>query len=97
MNSTVTTGIEPDAIANKPAHSSKTKAIQLSPLMQSLLVEIGLFSSEEAATYLGITPGTLEVWRSTKRHIIPFIKVGRLVKYRKSSLDDFLASRTVEF
>ena len=50
---------------------------------------------DEAANYIGVKPGTLAVWRSTKRYKIPFIKVGRLVKYRKSDLDDFLEKQTV--
>lgn len=54
-----------------------------------------LLSSEQAASYIGVSPGTLEVWRCTKRYHIPFIKVGRLVKYRKSDLDSFLNERTV--
>lgn len=54
-----------------------------------------LLDTEQAAGYLGVTIKTLEVWRSTKRYPIPFIKVGRLVKYRKSALDAFLDSRTV--
>jgi len=55
-----------------------------------------LFSNDQSAAYLGITPRTLEVWRCTKRHIIPYIKVGRLVKYRKSALDAFLDQQTVD-
>ena len=55
-----------------------------------------LLSNSEAATVLGISDGTLEVWRSTKRYVIPYIKVGRLVKYRRSALDQFLEQRTVE-
>jgi excisionase family DNA binding protein len=54
-----------------------------------------LFNTAYAAQYLGVTPKTLEVWRCTKRYNIPFIKVGRLVKYRKADLDAFLESRTV--
>lgn len=54
-----------------------------------------IFSNTVAAEYIGVTPRTLEVWRCTKRYQIPFIKVGRLVKYRKSALDAFLESRTV--
>lgn len=53
-----------------------------------------LHSNESAANYLEISPGTLDVWRSTKRYAIPYIKVGRLVKYRQSALDAFLESRT---
>jgi len=47
-----------------------------------------LLSNDQAATYIGVTPRTLEVWRCTKRYPIPFIKVGRLVKYRRSSLNE---------
>lgn len=54
-----------------------------------------LFSNDQAAAYIGVTPRTLEVWRCTKRHPIPFIKVGRLVKYRKSALDAFLEQSTI--
>lgn len=53
------------------------------------------FNNYEAAKYLGVSPGTLEVWRATKRYGIPYIKVGRLIQYRKSDLDAFLAERTV--
>lgn len=53
-----------------------------------------LFSPSEAAAYIGVTEGTLSVWRCNKRYDIPYIKVGRLVKYRKSALDDWLVSRT---
>ncbi|PTQ76741.1 excisionase family DNA binding protein [Nitrosomonas oligotropha] len=53
-----------------------------------------LLTQEQAAEILGITPGTLSVWRCTKRYTIPYIKVGRLVRYRKSALDAFLELRT---
>ncbi|WNB74561.1 helix-turn-helix domain-containing protein [Methylomonas koyamae] len=54
-----------------------------------------ILGNSDAAEYIGVTPRTLEVWRCTKRYQIPFIKVGRLVKYRKSALDAFLESQTV--
>jgi hypothetical protein len=37
----------------------------------------------------------LSVWRCVGRYNIQFVKVGRLVKYRKSALDAFLDRRTV--
>ncbi|WP_020561589.1 helix-turn-helix domain-containing protein [Methylosarcina fibrata] len=55
-----------------------------------------LLNTKQAAEYLGVTVSTLEVWRCTKRYPIPFIKVGHLVKYRKTALDAFLESRTVD-
>lgn len=55
-----------------------------------------LLSTQQASIYIGVSPGTLEVWRCTKRYQIPFIKVGRLVRYRKSALDSFLERRTID-
>ncbi len=54
-----------------------------------------LLSPSQAAAYLGVTERTLAVWRCVGRYNIPYVKVGRLVKYRKSAIDDFLDSRTV--
>jgi hypothetical protein len=34
------------------------------------------------------------VWRSTGRYSIPFIKVGRKVRYRRSDLEGWLVTRT---
>ena len=54
-----------------------------------------LLSTLEAAEYVGARPHTLEIWRASGRYRIPFVKVGRLVKYRRADLDAWLASRTV--
>jgi excisionase family DNA binding protein len=51
--------------------------------------------AKAAAAYLGVTEGTLAVWRSDKRYRIPFLKVGGRVQYRKGDLDAWLASRVV--
>lgn len=61
----------------------------------TLLTTPDLLSNLDAAAYLGVTPRTLEVWRCTKRHAIPYIKVGRLVKYRRTDLDAWLKAQTV--
>jgi len=53
-----------------------------------------LFTPPEAAAYIGITENTLSVWRCVGRYAIPFIKVGRLVRYRRSDLEAWLESRT---
>ena len=54
-----------------------------------------LLNRKEAAEYLGLEPRTLDVWASTKRYNLKYIKVGRLCKYRKEDLDAFLDSRTI--
>lgn len=48
----------------------------------------------QAASVLGVKTTTLAVWRSTGRYNLPFLKVGRLVKYRVSDLAEFLMRRT---
>ena len=55
-----------------------------------------LMDTADAAQHLGVTTRTLEVWRCTKRHAIPYIKVGRLVRYRCKDLDGWLESRIVD-
>ena len=54
-----------------------------------------LRAEHEAAQILGVTPGTLSVWRSTRRYPLPYVKVGRLVRYRDSDLLRFIEARTV--
>jgi hypothetical protein len=56
--------------------------------------QIELLTEVEAALEIDVTPGTLSVWRSTGRYGIPFIKIGRKVRYRKSDLLAWLESRT---
>lgn len=51
-------------------------------------------ADKQAADVLGVKPTTLAVWRSTGRYNLPFLKVGRLVKYRVSDLAEFMARRT---
>jgi excisionase family DNA binding protein len=50
-------------------------------------------SNQEAASYLGLKPQTLDVWRSSGRYSLPFVKIGRRVFYRKSDLEAFIESR----
>ena len=52
----------------------------------------GLLSVAEAARYLGVSPGTLRNWVSTRR--VEFVKVGRLTVQR-GGLDRYIAAHTV--
>jgi excisionase family DNA binding protein len=54
-----------------------------------------LLSRDEAADFLGVSKGTLEVWACTDRYHLPFIKIGRLAKYRRADLNQFVKDRTV--
>lgn len=55
----------------------------------------GTITPQEAADYIGAAVTTMAIWRCTKRYPLPYIKVGRLVRYRISDLDAFLNSRTI--
>lgn len=54
-----------------------------------------LLTDKEAAAYLNLSTSTLAVWRCTKRQDLPFIKLGRAVRYRQADLDKWLESQTV--
>jgi predicted DNA-binding transcriptional regulator AlpA len=55
-----------------------------------------LLDEKEAAQFLDNSPGTLSVWRSTGRYNLPFIKIGRNVRYRRADLIAWLEKRTRE-
>ena len=54
-----------------------------------------LLNTTQAAEVLQVTPGTLMVWRSTKRYPLKFVRVGRNIRYRSSDLEAFLNARTM--
>jgi len=55
-----------------------------------------LLDEQAAAALLTVAPGTLGVWRSTGRYNLPFLKVGRAVRYRRADLIAWLETRTRE-
>ena len=52
-----------------------------------------LLNEAQTAEFLGVTRGTLAVWRCRKRHGLPFAKVGRMVRYRRADLEKFIDGR----
>lgn len=51
-------------------------------------------NTAEAAAYIGVTKGTLEVWRCNRvKHQPPYYKLGRKVVYSKQLLDEYLNGR----
>ncbi len=66
----------------------------LAPILKNQSTD-PLLTPADAAAYIGVTENTLSVWRCVGRYNIQFVKVGRLVKYRKSALDAFLDRRTI--
>lgn len=54
-----------------------------------------LLTRKEAANFLGVKESTLAIWKSTKRHSLPVVKMGRLAKYRYGDLLEFVDRQTV--
>jgi hypothetical protein len=54
-----------------------------------------LLTPSQAAEAIGVQPQTLAVWRASKRYPLPYVKSGRLVRYRESDLLEFIRQRTV--
>lgn len=52
-----------------------------------------LLPPEEVSKILGVTLGTLAVWRSTKRYALGYVKIGGKVRYHLSDICNFVESR----
>lgn len=57
--------------------------------------EDDLLDEKEVAAILDVSTGTLQVWRCTKRYPLPYVKIGRNIRYQRSAILAFIASRTV--
>jgi excisionase family DNA binding protein len=53
-----------------------------------------LLSEKEVAILLGVKPQTLAIWRM-KQEKLPFVRIGRLVKYQRSAIERFMAENSV--
>lgn len=54
-----------------------------------------LLTTDEAAAILGVQPQTLVSWRCTGSWNLPYIRVGRLVRYRLEDLRVFCEENRV--
>ena len=52
-----------------------------------------LFTPDEVADLLGVTTHTLAVWRCEGRYTLPYVKSGRLVRYREADVLAFIEER----
>lgn len=50
---------------------------------------------KEAAHLLGIKEQTLAKWASVGRYDLPYIKVGKAVRYRRADIESYLTRNTV--
>lgn len=77
----------------KPLHASELTSPSRPSNLAAMPAHVG---PADAAKYLGVSEQTLAIWRCTKRYPLPYIKIGRLVRYRLSDLEAFLVLRTIE-
>ena len=67
----------------------KTQPVTLQNNTQHLL------TPEQVSETLGITSGTLQIWRTTRRYNLPYVKIGRKVMYQLTDIQDFIKNRTI--
>ena len=53
-----------------------------------------LLTPKQVAELLFVTPHTLAVWRCTGRYDLPYVKTGRLVRYKAEDVQAFIDKRT---
>jgi len=54
-----------------------------------------LLTETQVAEFLQLAPGTLQVWRCTKRYPLPYVKLARAIRYRMEDLQAFVAARVM--
>ena len=60
------------------------------------LSDDALVNDQVASTELGVTTTTLAIWRSTGRYHLPYVKMGRLVRYKMGDLREFKRVRRID-
>lgn len=78
--------IQPDVITEIITEIGRTLRFQLEAIPAQI-------DEKRAAEVLGVRVSTLANWRTTGRYSLPYIKVGRLVRYRVTDLAQWIAKR----
>ncbi|TCO73706.1 helix-turn-helix domain-containing protein [Chromatocurvus halotolerans] len=56
---------------------------------------LDLITPGDVAELLGISQQTLAVWRCNGRYDLPYVKVGRYVRYRRDDVSAFVQRRCI--
>ena len=67
--------------------------VQIQP--QTVKTLVALLTPSETAEVLGVQADTLAVWRTRKRYDLPYVKVGRSVRYRAKDVAEFIERQTI--
>lgn len=62
--------------------------------MASTVTAPALMDEKQTAEYLNVSTQTLSNWRCSGKYNLPFIRIGRAVRYRIDHLEKWLTSRT---
>lgn len=54
-----------------------------------------LLTPEATAEMLGVALNTLAVWRTTARYPLPYVRVGRCIRYRLADVEKWISDQTV--
>lgn len=88
-----TTAQQKDSIelpAVEPTRTREKVVVRSAPPPRREYSPNDLLTRKEAAEYLGVADRTLAIWKCTGRYDLPYVKIGRLVKYKKADLDKFI-------
>ena len=67
--------------------------VQIQP--QTVKALVALLTPSETAKVLGVKEDTLTVWRCQKRYDLPYVKVGRHVRYKAKDVAEFIERQTI--
>ena len=65
-----------------------SKTLDLTP--KDVVAQFRLLTPEEVAARLQVSVGTLSQWRFHKRVALPYVRVGRVIRYRPEAVEEFL-------
>lgn len=51
-----------------------------------------LLTPKQVSEYIGVPVNTLAIWRCTGRVNLPYVKIGRAVRYRREDVERFIAN-----
>lgn len=58
--------------------------------MSETTFNTSLMDQKAAAKFLGTTVASLNTWRATGKHKIPYVRFGHCIRYRKEDLDAWI-------
>jgi len=59
-------------------------------------MELDLLHPKQAGALLHKSPGTLAIWRCSKRYPLPYVRLGNRIYYRRSDIEAFIQSCVVD-